>query len=485
MLQRSIQFGRGVLLFSILYSLTGASTSNSFLLSARYLVTLRSSVVDPHAAAQLLASRYQLKLRHTYAHALKGFSATGYASSIAQLRGDPLVTAVELSRSGELMGLDVARKGSTPLQSGQVIPFGVQRIGADRSQIAQIDGVDTALDVDIAVIDSGIQPNHPDLNLAGSVVCNGGQLFEQQPAVDLTGHGTAVAGVIAARDNQIGVVGVVPGARLWSIRVAQRTPDNRVRYDTDDLICAVDWVAAHADVIEVVNISLGAYAPLGFDHGPCGQAVTTAEAALHHAICHAVAAGVTFVVAAGEPRPSMPRTDSAAVSPAAFAEVITVSGMADFDGRSGGRSREPICQSADRDDTFWNESNYGLAVDLVAPALCISTTSDSLWSGTSFAAPYVAGAAALYKIARPAASPAEVKRALVASAQPGWNVSRSAGRPYGDDPDNSPEPLINVQALTSAAIALRSAQRSPATTTTATSSQVRPVHQQLANRLWE
>jgi subtilisin family serine protease len=141
----------------------------------------------------------------------------------------------------------------------------------------------------------------------------------------------------------------------------------------------------------------------------------------------------------------MPRTDSASISPATFDEVITVSGMADFDGVAGGRGRQPACMTNDKDDTFWDESNYGSDVDLVAPAVCITTTSASMWTGTSFAAPHVAGAAALYKVARPTASPAEVKHALLAAAQSGWNVSRSAGRPHGDDPDSTPEPLLNLQ----------------------------------------
>ncbi len=108
-------------------------------------------------------------------------------------------------------------------------------------------------------------------------------------------------------------------------------------------------------------------------------------------------------------------------------------------------TRRRPCVTDDSDDTFWNESNYGLSVDFAAPGVCIITTSDAPWTGTSFAAPHVAGAAALYKTIHPSATPAEVKRALQANAERGWNVSKTTLRPAGDDPDAIAEPLVNVR----------------------------------------
>jgi subtilisin family serine protease len=143
----------------------------------------------------------------------------------------------------------------------------------------------------------------------------------------------------------------------------------------------------------------------------------------------------------------MPRADAAMIVPAAFDEVITVSAMADFDGQQNGKARSRPCSAADEDDTFWNESNYGSVVDFAAPGVCIATTSKAIWTGTSFAAPYVAGAAALYKVIRPNAAPSEVKRALQAAAEHDWNVSATSEGQSGDDPDGRPEPLINVQNL--------------------------------------
>jgi subtilisin family serine protease len=157
----------------------------------------------------------------------------------------------------------------------------------------------------------------------------------------------------------------------------------------------------------------------------------------------------------------MPRTDAAMIAPAAFDEVITVSAMADFDGQDQGKARKRPCSAADDDDTFWDESNYGSAVDFAAPGVCIATTSQALWSGTSFAAPYVAGAAALYKIVHPSATPSQVKRALQAAAEYDWNVYATANASSGDDPDGRPEPLINVLNLKAIPKQQRTIQRNP------------------------
>jgi subtilisin len=337
---------------------------------------------------------------------------------------------------GELLG--AATSLGTAAQSQTVSP-NLRRIGADRSPLSRIDGVDTPPSVDVAIIDSGVTLDHPDLNVVGGAVCAHGKLDPSQQPDDLTGHGTAVASVIGARDNNIGVVGVAPGARLWALRVANRGADGRVRYATADLVCALRWVVDHADTIEVVNLSLGSYTPFPIDDAHCGTAQPTSESALHGAICKAVAAGVTVVVAAGEPRPTMPRSDAAYVSPAAFDEVITVSAMADFDGRGGGRSRSH-CARGERDDTLWDESNYGADVDLAAPGVCIEDVNGDRWSGTSFAAPHVAGAAALVRLTQPNATPAEVKQTLLLAAEHGWNIAN-------DDPDGVVEPLLNVAAI--------------------------------------
>ena len=154
---------------------------------------------------------------------------------------------------------------------------------------------------------------------------------------------------------------------------------------------------------------------------------------MHKAICNSVAAGVTYVVAAGNSA-----VDASTFTPAAYDEVITVSALADFDGKPGGLGAA-TCRS-DVDDTFASFSNYGADVDIIAPGVCIYSTwllgGYNTISGTSMAAPHVAGAAALWKSTHPSATPAQVKAALLSAGTTNWNNS--------DDPDGIKEPLLNV-----------------------------------------
>ena len=153
----------------------------------------------------------------------------------------------------------------------------------------------------------------------------------------------------------------------------------------------------------------------GSDDHNCGY---TTKDLLHRAICRVVAGGITVVAAAAN--------DSHRASlniPASYNEVITVSALADTDGKAGGLCGNR-CYSwggYDKDDTFADFSNYGADVDIMAPGKCIMSTipgpSYEYMSGTSMAAPTVTGAVALYKSSRPYATPADdvvdVLRALV------------------------------------------------------------------------
>ncbi len=193
--------------------------------------------------------------------------------------------------------------------------------------------------MDVAVIDTGVYP-HPDLNVAGGYDCSGGNGYQHK-----NGHGTMVSGLVGALDNSFGVVGVAPGARIWAIQVT-----NNEGYITNSaVLCAVDWVTAHASTIEVANMSLGGPDPATNN---CGIAARKQDGdPLHAAICASVAAGVTYVVSAGNDS-----VNASGVTPASYPEVIAVSAMADWDGQPGGLAPPHLCGTLDsslfQDDTF-------------------------------------------------------------------------------------------------------------------------------------
>jgi subtilisin len=271
--------------------------------------------------------------------------------------------------------------------------------------------------VDIAILDTGSGP-HADLNVVGGVNCvtPGGSFNDDH------GHGTHVAGTAAARDNAASVVGVAPGARIWSVKVLNSAGSGTF----SQIVCGIDWVTARASTIEVANMSLSG----------SGANDTCAGSALHRAICNSVGRGVTYAVAAGNSN-----TDANSFVPATYSEVITVSALADFNGLPGGGA--PATCRPDVDDTFADFSNHGLDVDLIAPGVCILSTARggglATFSGTSMASPHVAGAAALYKaVVNPAATPAQVRSALINAGTLNWT------RTAAEDPDGVKERLLNV-----------------------------------------
>ena len=371
-----------------------------------YIVVLEDTAAARTTAAAH-AERFDLDLGHVYTSAVRGYSATMPAGVADLVAAAPAV--------------DFVQRDTAVRATAQSTPTGIDRAEADTSPTAAIDGTDQRVDVDVAVIDTGADLTHPDLNIyrAGARNCSVGAVS----ANDLHGHGTHVSGTIGALDDGAGVVGMAPGARIWPVKVLTDAGTGL----NSDVICGIDYVTAHADEIEVANMSLGGG---GEDDGRCGAGN---DDAMHAAICESVAAGVTYVVAAGNDS-----ADASTSTPAAYDEVITVSALADFDGRSGGGA--PSTCRNDQDDTFASFSNYGSDVDLIAPGVCIESTSmlggyDTL-SGTSMASPHVAGAAALYAANNPGASPAQVKSALQNAGSTDWSDA--------DDPDSTQERLLDA-----------------------------------------
>jgi subtilisin family serine protease len=398
---------RRLLLGSVLALLVAATTPLAAAGAAPvrgYIVALKGSVGAPDMVAAQQARSRAFVVGHVYRAALKGYSAVMSAADAQALRADPRVASITPDRPVHI--------------DQQTLPTGIDRIDGELSSTASGNG-SGSVDVDVAVIDTGIDLTHPELNVVGGINCSTGNSFN-----DGNGHGSHVAGTIAARDNDIGVVGVAPGARLWAVRVL----NNRGSGSFADVICGIDWVTAHASTIEVANMSLSGS---GSD-STCGSNVDP----MHEAICRSVAAGVTYAVAAGNQH-----VDAATRVPAAYDEVMTISALADFDGKPGGRTA-PTCR-ADEDDTFANFSDFGADVDLIAPGVCILSTwkggGYNTISGTSMATPHAAGAAALYKSTHPAATPAQVKSALQAAGTANWNNA--------DDPDGIKEKLVNVSSF--------------------------------------
>jgi subtilisin len=391
-------------LLSILVSVSGAVAATAPRTMGNYIVVLKDGAGAPAALASQQTRAFGGKVGFVYGSALKGYSASLPVADVAALRRDPRVAYVAADRTLSIQA--------------QTLPTGINRVDGELSSTISGNG-SGSVNVDVAVIDTGISTSHPDLNVVGGRVCNGTTFNDQN------GHGSHVAGIIGARDDANGVVGVAPGARLWAVRVLNASGSGSF----SQIICGVDFVTANAATIEVANMSLGG---AGFDPG---TGCSTGDA-LHDAICRSVRAGVTYVVAAGNSN-----ANASGTVPAAYEEVITVSALADFNGQPGGGAA-PTCRS-DVDDTRADFSNFGADVDIMAPGVCILSTSRgtgfATLSGTSMASPHVAGAAALYKSTHPNDTPAQVKSALQAAGNLNWNNS--------DDRDGIKERLLNVDAL--------------------------------------
>jgi subtilisin len=389
-------------------------------------------VVKDSADGAAVAARHGVKPRLVYRSALHGFAGDLGKGVQARLAADPDVrfTATDITKLRDLPMQVIApgqAKYFEKLTSfAQRVTFGTNRVDADLSATADIDAIDDArVNADIAVIDSGIDSDNVDLNVAGGSDCTGRGRKPGEPTVyeDLAGHGTHVAGTAAAIDNTYGYVGVAPGARLWAVRVLDGQNFGRDSW----VLCGLDWVAAHADTIDVTNMSLG---DIGRSDGECGARFHDPT---HVAICGVAAAGVTIVVSAGNNG-----IDASDAVPAAYPEVITASAMTDTDGRPGGLG-PASCRSTELDDRFASFSNFGAVIDLAAPGVCVDSTYPNDFaarmSGTSMAAPHVSGAAALYLATHRTASPAAVRDALLAAreqyAMPG-------------DPDGINEGVLNV-----------------------------------------
>jgi subtilisin len=387
-----------------------------------FIVVLESPTADVRAEAASLARGAGGSVGFVYEHALAGFQLWASPQAARALAKNPNVASVEPDQR-----VTVAEQST---------PTGVERIYADANAALDIDATDDLrVDVDVAVIDTGIDLQHPDLNVVGGVTCSlqgGGAPWSRSASCSPGGdddhyHGTHVGGTVGALDNDAGVVGVAPGARLWAVKVL----DSNGSGWESQIVAGIDWVAANAGTIEVANMSLG------------GSGFSQAE---YQAIQGAVDRGVAFAVAAGNDS-----DDAANYSPAAFDNALTVSALADFDGSAGGTGTA-TCRS-DEDDTLANFSNFGSAVQIAAPGVCIESTyplergGSGTISGTSMASPHVAGALALLASSANPSSASDVAalyNQVITAGNSNWT---------DDSGDGTTEPLLDVRGFGASLIA--------------------------------
>lgn len=252
------------------------------------------------------------------------------------------------------------KKGTPPPQPPEVEPWGITDIQADDARL-----INRGEGVIVCVVDSGIDKTHPDLvdNILG------GYNFVRQgkkgnPKIsdwgDTSGHGTHVAGIIAAADNDIGVVGVAPSASLYAVRVLRNDGTGNLSDVADGVLQCIQ-AGAH-----VINLSIAV------------QGDTEADSPLKIAVAQAVASGINVVAAAGDNS-----QDIFITIPAGYPGVSAVSAMDEF-------------------YTFPPSNNYGLGFDdYAAPGIGIFSTSIggtyATLGGTSLAAAHVAGVYALMR----------------------------------------------------------------------------------------
>ncbi|PYM95234.1 MAG: peptidase S8 [Candidatus Rokuibacteriota bacterium] len=402
-------------------SLGLAPAAAAQVLPDQYIVVLHDNVPRAVDVAQDLARRYRIGILDVYENALKGFSASIPAAVLNAVARDSRVRFISEDR--------------VVVAFQQTIPTGVNRINAENK-------TNTGAGINVAVIDTGIDTTHPELqpNIVGGKSCIGAPSFR-----DLNGHGSHVAGTIAAVDNGTGVVGVAPGAKLWAVQVLNFLGSG----STSTVVCGIDFVdsksPAKGGPIVVANMSLGGG---GTDDGNCGN---TNNDALHKAICQAVADGVTFVVAAGNSG-----ADLSGFVPAAYNEVISVTALGDSDGQACGQGAPT---SSSIDDGFASFSNFGSGADLnhviAGPGVDIYSTYKfggyATLSGTSMASPHVAGAAALYVANNPGATPAQVLAGLQALGEPpGVNFQgecSAGGASHVSAGLRHPEPVVRADGL--------------------------------------
>jgi subtilisin family serine protease len=326
-------------------------------------------------AVMSLERRHAFRADAFFSRALQGFAASLTPGQIEALARHPLVERIEPDQAIQVVPIGIA---------AQAVDWGIHKINADISSTAAGDGTGTVTGVHAYVIDTGVDPTHPDINLVNHVT-----FFPGEVNADCNGHGTGVAGIIAAKDNGDYTVGVAPGAPVTGVKVVGCSGVTLPSY----IIQGVDWVTANAVKPAVANISLGGLIPI---------------IALNTAVQNSAASGVFYAVAAGNGNPFTGQALNACYSSPAGAGY----------NRNGIQNGIVTTAATDISDQEASFSNFGVCVNLWAPGVSVKST----WlmsqggtitaSGTSFSSPYVAGAAALLLSQYPFLTPPSVEYVL-------------------------------------------------------------------------
>ena len=214
--------------------------ADSNVIDGSYIVVYKDSVASVGSATDKREQALGFRATHRYRSALQGFSAKLSDSQVWALENDRGVSFVQADRTASATGW-VPRAVGEP-----VAPTGIRRIVAAKGTDVRQKAIHN-----VAVIDTGINLSHPDLNAVDGTDC----VAPGTPAEDENGHGTHVSGTIGAKNNGSGVVGVAPSTRIYAVRVLNASGSGSF----SQIICGLDWVSANAASkdIEVANMSLG------------------------------------------------------------------------------------------------------------------------------------------------------------------------------------------------------------------------------------